>query len=71
MDDNFISKATIEDVTLSTGLRIGLPVRYYDFSWISALFPAPVARVLRLLPSNRLKPTLLMPGTTMVALTAF
>jgi len=71
MGDNFISEATIEEVTLTTGMRIGLPVRYYDWSWISALFPAPVAKVLRLLPSKKLKPILLMPGTTMVALTAF
>jgi hypothetical protein len=66
MDKSFFSEATIEEVALSTGMRIGLPVRYYDWSWISALFPAPVAKVLRLLPSNELKPILLMPGTTMV-----
>jgi hypothetical protein len=71
MDKSFFSEATIEEVALSTGMRIGLPVRYYDWSWISALFPAPVAKVLRLLPSNELKPILLMPGTTMVALAAF
>jgi hypothetical protein len=71
MSDNFFPKANIQEVILSTGAHIGLPVRYYDWSWMSALFPAPVAKVQRLLPSNKLKPLLLIPGTTMVALAAF
>jgi hypothetical protein len=71
LDKNFFSGATIEKVALSTGGRIGLPVRYYDFSWMGAFFTASAAEVLRLLPSNKLKPILLLPGTTMVALTAF
>jgi len=71
MEANFFSGAAKKEVVLSTGMRIELPVRYYDWSWMSALFPAPVAAVERLLPSGKLKPLLLLPGTTMVALAAF
>jgi len=70
MDENFLSKANIEEVGLSAGWRIGLPVRYYDWSWMNALFPAPAAKVQRLLPSKKLRPVLVMPGIAMVALTA-
>ncbi len=70
MDKTFFAGVEIKETILSTGVRIGLPVRYYDWSWINAIFPAPAAKVQRLLPSNKLKPVLLMPGTAMVALTA-
>jgi len=70
MDENLFSNANMEEVTLSTGVRIGLPVRYYDWSWMNALFPAPAAKVQRLLPSKKLRPVLAMPGMAMVALTA-
>ena len=70
MGESLFSEATIEEVALSTGARIGLPVRYYDWSWINALFPAPAAKVQRLLPSKKMKPVLAMPGIAMVALTA-
>lgn len=71
MDKIYFPEATIEKVVLSTGMHMGLPVRYYDFSWMGAFFTASAAKVLQLLPSNKLKPVLLLPGTTMVALTAF
>jgi len=70
MAEDFFSKAYIEEVTLSTGVHIGLPVRYYDWSWMNAFFTAPAAKVQRLLPSRKLKPLLIMPGISMVALTA-
>ncbi len=70
MDKTFFAEVEIKETILSTGVRIGLPVRYYDWSWMNAIFPAPAAKVQRLLPSNKLKPLLLMPGTAMVALTA-
>jgi Acetoacetate decarboxylase (ADC) len=70
MDKNFFSEVNIEDVALSTGGHIGLPVRYYDWSWMNALFPAPAEKVQRLLPSIKLRPVLPMPGIAMVALTA-
>jgi hypothetical protein len=71
MDENFFSEARSEEVVLSTGVRIRLPLRYYDWSWINAFFPAPVAKVRRLLPSGKLKPILLAPGITMVSLSGF
>jgi hypothetical protein len=71
VDEIYFPEAKIEEVVLSTGVRIRLPVRYSDWSWMSALFPALAASVRRLLPTNKLKPVLLMPGITMVALAAF
>jgi hypothetical protein len=70
MDKTFFTEVEIKETMLSNGVRIGLPVRYYDWSWINALFPAPAAKVQRLLPSSKLKPLLLIPGTAIVALTA-
>lgn len=70
MGENFFSEVTIEEVALSTGGRIGLPVRYYEWSWMNALFPAPATKVQRLLPSKKLRPVLALPGIAMVALTA-
>jgi len=70
MDNAFFAGVEVKETLLSTGAHIGLPVRYYDWSWMNAIFPAPAANVQRLLPSNKLKPLLLMPGKAMVALTA-
>lgn len=70
MDENFFSKAKSEEISISTGVRITLPERYYDWFWMNAFFPAPAAKVQRLLPSKKLKPCLIMPGVSMVALTA-
>lgn len=70
MDDNFFSGAKSEEVVISTGVRIRLPERYLDWSWMNAFFPASAARVRRLLPSDKLKPFLIMPGVSMVSLTA-
>ena len=71
MNENFFSEATSEEAVLSTGVRIRLPVRYYDWSWMGALFSAPAEKVQQLLPSEKLKPLLLMPGSAMVAFAAF
>ncbi|MCL4476071.1 MAG: acetoacetate decarboxylase family protein [Nitrospirae bacterium] len=71
MDENFFSEAKSEEVVLSSGVRIRLPIRYHDWSWINAFFSAPVTKVRRLLPSGKLKPILLAPGITMVALSGF
>jgi len=70
MDEKFFSKIKVEEVEISPGFRIGLPVRYYDWSWINAYFPAPAAKVQGLLPSRKLKPILIMPGIAIIALTA-
>ena len=71
MDETFFAGVKIEEIELSTGVRIGLPVRYYDWSAIMAHFPAPAAKVRELLPSDKLKPALLMPGTAIVSFVAF
>jgi hypothetical protein len=70
MDETFFDGVEIDQVTLSTGFRIGLPVRYYDWSVIMAHFPAPAAAVQKLLPTNKLKPANLVPGTAILSLVA-
>jgi len=70
MEENFFAGVEIEQVELSTGFRIGLPVRYYDWSTIMAHFPVPAAAVRRLLPTDRLKPAQLMPGTAILSMVA-
>lgn len=71
MDENFFAGAGVEEIDLPSGLRVELPVRYYDWTAIMAHFPAPVAKLRPLLPSRRLKPALLMPGTGVVSFAAF
>ena len=70
MNEAFFAGINVEETVLSTGARIGLPVRYHDWSWINALFPAPAARVQRLLPSNKLKPLLIAPSIAMISIGA-
>ena len=70
MEENFFGGVKIEQVELSTGVRIGLPVRYYDWSAIMAHFPVPAAAVRRLLPTDRLKPAQLVPGTAILPMVA-
>jgi hypothetical protein len=71
MDESlFTGVETKEEVRLSTGAQIRLPVRYYDWSAILAHFPAPARRVQEILPSPRLKPALFLPGTAIVTLVA-
>ena len=70
MDKTFFAAANIEQVELSTGVRIGLPVRYYDWSGIMAHFPVSAAAVRELLPTNKLKPVQLVPGTAILSLAA-
>jgi hypothetical protein len=45
-------------------------VRYFEWSSIMAHFPAPASKLRRLLPSDRLKPALLAPGTGILTLVA-
>jgi hypothetical protein len=45
-------------------------VRYYDWSAMMAHFPAPTASLQKLLPSPRLRPAELVPGTGIVSLAA-
>lgn len=70
MEETFFAGVTTEQVTLSTGARIGLPVRYYEWSAIMAHFPASVAAVRKLLPTDKLKPAQLVPGTAILSMVA-
>ena len=70
METTFFADAGLEETELSTGARIGLPVRYYDWSAMMAHFPAPTAALRRLLPTDRLKPAELVPRTGLVSMAA-
>lgn len=70
MEETFFSGVKIEQVDLSTGARIGLPVRYFDWTAIMAHFPVPVVTVQKLLPTEKLKPARLAPGTAILSLVA-
>ena len=71
MDKDFFAGVEVERVELPSGTVMELPVRYYDWAAIMAHFPAPVAKLRELLPSQRLKPALLTPGTGLLTLAAF
>lgn len=70
MDERFFAGTRSEPVELSTGVRIGLPVRYYAWSAIMAHFPVPTAAVRKLLPTNKLKPVQLRPGKAILCMAA-
>lgn len=70
MEKSFFAGVKIEQIELSTGVRIGLPVRYYDWSAIMAHFPVPVSAVQKLLPTSKLKPAQLLPGTAILSMVA-
>src|ERR1035441_3540784 len=70
MDEAFFADVRLEQVELSSGLRIELPIRYQDWSAIMAHFPVPEAAVRKLLPSSRLKPVLFVPGTAILSMVA-
>lgn len=70
MDNGFFEGTDLHEIELSTGKRINLPVQYLDWSAIMAHFPAPAAKLRTLLPSDRLKPALLAPGTGILTLVA-
>jgi hypothetical protein len=70
VETTFFTGARVEETELSTGAHIGLPVRYYDWSAIMAHFPAPVAALRKLLPTDKLKPAQLVPGTGILSMAA-
>jgi hypothetical protein len=71
MQSDFFSRAGVEEeYTFPNGDVLALPVRYFDYASISAVFPASAAQVRRLLPSDRLRLVSLLPGTTAVYLAA-
>ncbi len=57
-------------VTLSNGVSVGLPLRCLDWTGIVAHFPAPIAGVRNLLPSRKLRPVQISPGTAILSLAA-
>ena len=71
MQSDFFSRTGVEEeISLGNGEVLNLPVRYLDFTAISAAFPADAARVRALLPSDRLRLVQVVPGKTAVALAA-
>lgn len=70
MDEDFFAGVKLEQVELSSGARIQLPIRYQEWSAIMAHFPVPEPAVRKLLPSRRLKPVLLTPGTAVLSMVA-
>jgi hypothetical protein len=70
MDETFFDGVEVEQVELSSGARVGLPIRYYDWASIMAHFPAPTPTVRKLLPSDKLKPAQLRPGTAILSMVA-
>ena len=70
VNNHFFEGVDLHEIELSTGQRIRLPVRYFEWSSIMAHFPAPASNLRRLLPSDRLKPALLAPGTGILTLVA-
>lgn len=71
MQNDIFSQAKPEgEYTLASGGVIAAPARYYDFTAISAVFPASAAYVQALLPTERLRLVRLLPGMTAVAFAA-
>ena len=66
----FFADVKLEEIEVS-GICFKLPVRYFDCSRIRASFPAPAAKVQEVLPSEKLKPVQIKPGTTAVSLAAY
>lgn len=57
--------------TIWAGVHGRLPIFYYDGSGMTALFPARLARLAKLLPDPRMQPARLAPGAGVVAVSAF
>ena len=70
MDEAFFAGVKLDQVELSSGARIQLPMRYQEWSAIMAHFPVPEPAARKLLPSSRLKPVLLSPGTAVLSMVA-
>lgn len=70
MYETILNHAASSHVELSSGRRVGLPVRYLDWTGIFAHFPAPASAVRRLLPGKALAPVLIAPGTAILSIAA-
>ncbi|UCG84658.1 MAG: acetoacetate decarboxylase family protein [Dehalococcoidia bacterium] len=69
-EQDFFDGIEFEDVEIG-GASLRFPVRYYDHSILVAGFGAPTPTVQKELPSDKLKPVELAPGTAAVALIAW
>lgn len=70
MYETILKNTPTNHVELSSGRRVGLPVRYLDWTGIVAHFPAPASAVRRLLPGKALAPVLIAPGTAIISIAA-
>jgi len=70
VDAGFFDSVTVEPIVLSTGMRLALPVRYRDWTAIMAHFPISAPAVRAILPTDRLRPVELVPGTAILTLAA-
>lgn len=71
MGEGFFQGVNKQTITLSTGLSVDLPFKYYDFRWINAVFPASYDRITEILPSEKLKPLKSTPGRAVISFSAF
>lgn len=70
MYEAFLRRKEANRVTLSSGVSVGLPLRCLDWTGIISHFPAPLAGVRNLLPSRKLRPVEISPGTAILSLAA-
>ena len=66
----FYKDIQFTEITVS-GRTVKLPFLYYDFSRISANFPAPTSTIKKILPSKKLEPVEIKQGTTTVMFIAY
>ena len=66
----FFTDIRFEDTVVS-GRTVRLPFLYYDFSRITATFPAPIPKIQKALPSEKLEPVEIQPNTTLVTFVAY
>ncbi|MHA2303358.1 MAG: acetoacetate decarboxylase family protein [Candidatus Thorarchaeota archaeon] len=66
----FFTDIQFEDIVVS-GRTFRSPFLYYDFSRITATFPAPIPKIQKTLPSEKLAPVEIRPNTTLVTFVAY
>lgn len=70
VDGTRFDDVPVEPIVLSTGMRLALPVHYRDWGALMAHFPISARAVRAILPSARLRPVELVPGTAVLTLVA-
>lgn len=70
MENSIFPGFKLEETIISSGKKVGLPVRYYDWSIMMAYIPASASKVRDLLPTENLKPVEPSQGTAIVILAA-